>query len=122
MSILFIIGCLIFLTRRRRWLRNLTVRALTPSSLIIILLLLILSHHKLLAGLVPHLEAAEKALTEERSTWQIADQDLRIAQDSTSVLNRELSSKVTALEELSGQERAAQDALRALADEKTFAE
>jgi hypothetical protein len=95
---------------------------LTPSSLIIILLLLILSHHKLLAGLVPHLEAAEKALTEERSTWQIADQDLRIAQDSTSVLNRELSSKVTALEELSGQERAAQDALRALADEKTFAE
>jgi hypothetical protein len=50
--------------------------------------------------LATHLEAAEKALAEERSVRQIVDQDIQTAQDSTAALNQELSSKVSALEEL----------------------
>jgi hypothetical protein len=72
--------------------------------------------------LATHLEAIEKTLAEERSVRQTADQDLRTAQDFATALNRELSSKVSALEEPTEWEKAAQDALWALADEKQVPE
>jgi hypothetical protein len=76
----------------------------------------------LCAGLTTCLEAAKKALTEERSAWQTTDQELWTAQDSATSLNWELLSKVAALEDLIEREKAAQDALRALANEKCVLE
>jgi hypothetical protein len=40
--------------------------------------------------LATRLEAPEKALTEERSAWQTANQELWVAQESTAALNRDL--------------------------------
>jgi hypothetical protein len=68
----------------------------------------------LYVGFVTHLGAAEKALAEERSAREMADQDLWAAQASADALNRKLSSKVAALVEWTEWEKAIQDALQAL--------
>jgi hypothetical protein len=82
------------------------------------------------------LEAVDKALAEDKKGGQATDQELRIVKESNAALNQEpraaqyfaaaanweLSSKVTALDELSVKEKAAQHALRALAEEKKASE
>jgi uncharacterized protein (DUF3084 family) len=87
-------------------------------------------------GLATRFETAEKALAEERTARQIANQELWAVRDSATALsqelqaakdyaaaaNRELSSNVATLDELSGRELAAQDALRSLAEEKRILE
>jgi hypothetical protein len=76
--------------------------------------------HMLLAKLIKCLEAVEmeKALAEEKSAHQAAQQDVRDNHDSVASLTSELTSKEAALEAWSGHEKAAQDTLRTLADEK----
>jgi uncharacterized protein (DUF3084 family) len=86
--------------------------------------------------LTTHLDAANKALTEDRNARQAVDQELQAAQESNTALNQELwaaqdstaaanqdmSFKVAALNELSMREQATHDALWALAEEKQILE
>jgi uncharacterized protein (DUF3084 family) len=86
--------------------------------------------------LTTHLDAANKALTEDRNARQAVDQELQAAQESNTALNQELwaaqdstaaanqdmSFKVAALNELSLREQATHDALWVLAEEKQILE
>jgi chromosome segregation ATPase len=97
-------------------------------------------------ALTAKLEAANKALAEERASWEVADQVLRAAHESNSTLtrdlqvvrastatlkedleaarasttdtNQELPSKSAAFDELAVQERDAQNKLQVIGDEK----
>jgi hypothetical protein len=54
-------------------------------------MMLILPRHKLFAGLVTRIEAAEKALGEEMSARQTTDWGLSTTQESASALSQEPS-------------------------------